>query len=357
MVNITQFEARTLTWWHSRKAKIDMDPPYQRRSHLWSDQDKAYLIDSIINDYDIPKLYIADFNFGPSSLNIKSLPYAIIDGKQRLEAVFDFFEGKICLNNDISFEENPELNIAGLSYQDLKLNYSEIASKFDNYNLTVMRVVTDDESKINELFVRLNKNKPLNGAEIRNAMQGEIPLFIREIAKNKFFKKCISFSVKRSDDLNLAAKLLLIEFRGGLVDTKKYNLDRFVEEGVKTQSDDLRRAKDRVITTLEILNKVFLEKDKLLSNAGIIPVYYWFIRFLVKQEKAITDCRVFLVSFGNSLSSYRALLKVDGSIPDSDYLNFINFNRSTNDQGSHEGRFKILFKKYSEKNLTTASSL
>ena len=58
---ITRFEARTLSWWKTRRSKIDMEPPYQRRGRLWSDTDKAYLIDSILNGYDVPKVYMADF--------------------------------------------------------------------------------------------------------------------------------------------------------------------------------------------------------------------------------------------------------------------------------------------------------
>jgi len=70
-----------------------MEPPYQRRGRLWSNTDKACLIDSILNWYDVPKLYVADFTWGDSQLNSEQLPYAIIDGKQRLEAIFEVFEG------------------------------------------------------------------------------------------------------------------------------------------------------------------------------------------------------------------------------------------------------------------------
>ena len=74
---------------------------------MQSASDKAYLIDSIINGFDVPKLYLADFQLGDSSLNVSKLPYAIIDGKQRLEAIFDFFDGTLVLN-DISCGESIE---------------------------------------------------------------------------------------------------------------------------------------------------------------------------------------------------------------------------------------------------------
>src|SRR5258705_11636595 len=95
---VSSFDAKTLLWWRGRRDKIDMDPPYQRRGRLWSDADKAYLIDSILNGFDVPKLYVADFTWGQSPLNTKRLPYAIIDGKQRFEAIYDFFDGRITLN-------------------------------------------------------------------------------------------------------------------------------------------------------------------------------------------------------------------------------------------------------------------
>ena len=90
--HVRTFETRTLSWWRTQRSKIDFDPPYQRRGHLWSKADKAYLIDSILNGFDVPKVYIADFTWGSSALNQKKLPYAIIDGKQRFEAILDFFD-------------------------------------------------------------------------------------------------------------------------------------------------------------------------------------------------------------------------------------------------------------------------
>lgn len=110
---VTQFEAKTLSWWRARRARIDMSPAYQRRGKLWSDADKAYLIDSILNGFDVPKLYVADFTWGDSKLNKKRLPYAIIDGKQRFEAIFDFYDGNITLNDDFVYRENPALKLAG----------------------------------------------------------------------------------------------------------------------------------------------------------------------------------------------------------------------------------------------------
>src|SRR4051812_17968171 len=114
---VRAFEAKTLSWWRARKPQIDMSPPYQRRGRLWSPADKAYLIDSIINGFDVPKFYIAEFTYSDSKLNKKKLPFAIIDGKQRFEAIFDFFEGQVTLNSDFVFLDDPSLKLGGLGYR------------------------------------------------------------------------------------------------------------------------------------------------------------------------------------------------------------------------------------------------
>ncbi len=289
----------------ARRAKIDMDPPYQRRGRLWSDTDKAYLIDSILNGYDIPKLYMADFTWGDSQLNGKKLPYAIIDGKQRLEAIFDFFDSRITLNEDFVYLPNPALQLAGLSYKDLQQNYAEVAEEFDNYNLFVMSVAAQTSGPINELFVRLNRSKALTGAEVRNAMAGPAPRVIREIAKHEFFTQNVGFTVTRGQDLNAAAKILLFEFKEDLTETKKRNLDGFVAETAKSRAT-LELSARRVVDTLDKMTEIFLPNDKLLISGGTFPVYYWFVR--ETSEKKYHRVRDFLVQFEKLRRANRTLV-------------------------------------------------
>lgn len=344
---ITDLEKKTLTWWKTRRGKIDVDPSYQRRGRLWADTDKAYLIDSILNGFDIPKVYMADFTWGDSKLNKQKLPYAIIDGKQRMEAIFDFFDGKVALNDDFVYLPNPQLSLAGLGYGDLQKNYPEIAEEFDNFNLHVVSVFAQEEEPINELFVRLNRSKPLTGAEVRNAMTGPAPEVIRQIAKHEFFLELLSFKVERGQDLNAAAKLLLCEFNAKLSETKKTNLDGFVKQMKAKPTDRLELAGRRVVDVLDEMTEIFLPKDSLLNSAGIIPVYYWFVR--EAKTKEYVHVREFLVDFERGRKQNKALIS---DMPDSantcqELTLYDNFNRSTNDQASHEGRYEILRLRFS----------
>ena len=329
---------KTLSWWRARKPQIDMNPPYQRRGRLWSEADKAYLVDLILNGFDVPKFYIADFTYANSKLNKKRLPYAIIDGKQRFEAIFDFFDGVITLNSDFVFLENPRIKLAGLGYKDIVQNYSEIAEIFDNYNITVISVITNNTERINELFVRLNRSKPLTGAELRNAMTGPAPEVICELAKHEFFVDLVRFQVRRGQDLNAAVKLLLFEFYGGPQETKKTNLDSFVRETIKAR-EKLELAARRAHSTLDDVSSIFLPKDFLLSSAGSVPVYYWFIRSLrVRDYPRIRD---FLVRFEEERKRNWEKVDVGEGRIDREFVEYDQFNRNTNDVSSHVGRIRI----------------
>jgi hypothetical protein len=69
---------------------IDFDPFYQR-DYVWNIDDKIALIDSIFNAADIGKFVFAETG--------KYSPYLeIIDGKQRMRAILDFFERKFQYN-------------------------------------------------------------------------------------------------------------------------------------------------------------------------------------------------------------------------------------------------------------------
>lgn len=66
---------------------IDMDPEYQR-GLVWKRKDKIALVDSIMQNIDIGKFVLVEreFDGGPS--------YEIMDGKQRLQALVDFYEDR-----------------------------------------------------------------------------------------------------------------------------------------------------------------------------------------------------------------------------------------------------------------------
>ena len=329
-------ERKSLKWWYDKRHDIDLDPIYQRRGGLWLSKEKAYLIDSILNGYDIPKIYLADFAFGHSPLNVKKRMYAIIDGKQRFEAVFDFFDDKLPLDSEFKYDRDPSLDLRGLCYSDLRSRYPAVCGVFDDYEPAVVSVVTNEKGKIEDLFIRLNKTtRALSGAEQRNAMPGMVPVLTRELAEHPFFQSKISFQVRRYQDRNAATKLLLVEHTGELVSVKKGDLDRFTaqvkaEKGPDTQP--YRQTATRVRRVLDAMAKVFDQGDDLLGAAGIVPVYYWLARDL--DPEYTQSLRPFLDEFERKRRQNDKRSEEGTNGVDKNLLQYSKARRSPMDKGA-----------------------
>lgn len=346
MFKVQSHQTRTLSWWYKQRNEIDFEPSYQRKGNLWGDRDKAYLIDSIINGFDVPKIYLTDFTIVNSSLNEKSLSYSVIDGRQRLESIFSFIGDKIPLNSDFIYYSNPNVKIGGKYYSDLKMNHPDIIESLEEFNLDVMSVIADDVEKIKDLFVRLNKSKPLTGAELRNAMEGIIPDLIRGLVDRPFFKNNINFSTQRGQDSNAAAKILLIQHRGRFVDTKKSHLDKFVKEGAASEEPeqyiDSAFAAQKVI---DVMQYIFKERDPLLSAQGMLTILFVLVREHLERANYI---RPFLEAFMRERKSNIELSKVGSEDADSEYLAFDSFIKNANDSGGLKSSFDILNSKFND---------
>jgi hypothetical protein len=334
---------RPLLWWYTRRHVIDMSPRYQRKGGIWSQTDKAYLIDSIINGFDVPKLYLADLKFSDRGLGGGGFEFAVIDGKQRLEAIFEFFDGTLPLNSSFQYRYDPDEELGGLVLDKLWTANPTVASVFEEKILDFMVVTASDDRDISEMFIRLNRNKPLVGAEIRNAGLGRVNELVQVTADHEFFREFISFSTKRAGDINAAGKLLLFEYQGFPTSTKKRDLDEFVNMAAPDE-DRLEVAAFRSEATLNAMSQTFLPRDDLLKSAGQLPVYYWVMRTIPDEGQQFI--REFLIDFEIRRELSRRAL-ADGRPDVSDSLSRYDvLNRSTNDKGSHISRIEILLSEF-----------
>jgi hypothetical protein len=80
------------------RCNLDMEPDYQR-GHIWTLEDKVALIDSIFNDIEIGKFVLI------LTGNSKN-QYEILDGKQRLTALVEFYEGRFKYKSKTFYELN-----------------------------------------------------------------------------------------------------------------------------------------------------------------------------------------------------------------------------------------------------------
>jgi hypothetical protein len=73
---------------------IDLEPEYQR-GNVWSKQQKYDLIDSVFRNIDIGKFAVIKRPWGKNP-NVPATPklYEMLDGKQRLTALFEYYMGR-----------------------------------------------------------------------------------------------------------------------------------------------------------------------------------------------------------------------------------------------------------------------
>ncbi|HEV7643507.1 MAG TPA: DUF262 domain-containing protein [Pyrinomonadaceae bacterium] len=343
MIQVKPHPNKSLLWWYENRHRINMEPEYQRRGGLWPRAKKALLIDSILNELDIPKLYLADFTYSNSKLNEKKTPYAVIDGKQRFEAFWDFIEDKVPLSKEFVLQVDPSIDLRNMRYSEIAYRYPRIIQLFDKYVPSVMSVITDSQHQIDEMFVRLNSGSAITAAEKRNAMPGPIPDLIRAITRHPFFLHNISFETKRMQEFNTVAKILLIESRERFVDTKARNLDGFVKDNAKAKPSDFRQIKATVFETLDLMAKTFREDDPLLGTEGPVPLYYWYFR---NEPDTAQYIRPFLKDFVKEIKENLSVSQDNPKEADGELTSYYTMSRTTNDQASLSGRYDILRKRF-----------
>ena len=101
------------------REKIDVAPDYQRPGGVWSPSKKKLFIDSLLNGYDIPKVYLHTL-IGEHEKD--GYEYSIIDGRQRMETIWEFLDNRFPLATDFKYFENDDVQAGGMLFSDLEEN-------------------------------------------------------------------------------------------------------------------------------------------------------------------------------------------------------------------------------------------
>lgn len=117
---------------------IDFEPDYQR-DYVWELNDKIELIDSIFNNVDIGKFVYIRINDKKWKENGYKYSYEILDGKQRIRAILDFYEDKFTYDGK-TFSE--------LSVRD--------QNHIKNYPINIAEISNINEEQALRYFIKLN---------------------------------------------------------------------------------------------------------------------------------------------------------------------------------------------------------
>lgn len=314
-----------------------LDPPYQRQSDVWPLEKRQFLIDSLLNGFDIPKIYLHEF-YPSKMVKGHEYKYAVIDGKQRLSTIWSFRNSDFPLLDDFVYIRDESVSLAGLNFSQIRENYPVIADRFNGTTLPVVTIQTKEIELIEEMFSRLNEGVPLNAAEKRNTFGGPAPIAIRNLAKHKFFTKKLPFPNRRYRHLDLAAKFLFFaDHNNEPWDSKKNYLDKFVRKC--REDDDTARvsaAQDSATDVLDTMAGIFAPKDDLLRSIGMITIYY--LLFAKRQDVSRTQ----LVGFEAEREENRQKAERDINEASYELLEFDRYTQSPNDSVAMKYRLKVL---------------
>ena len=237
--------------------RIDTNPDYQRPP-VWTKAQKQLLVDTILRNYDIPKFYWRRTGKKPDT-------YDVIDGQQRLRALWEFISGEFGLPRNA--DSIDDCDIANLKYTDLP---DELRVRLDVYPLDVVLVEDSDEDEVREMFLRLQNGTSLRAQEKRNAYPGAMRDFIRTLASHPLFES-VGFANSRYTFDLVAAQFVCLELSAGPANVKNADLNKMYLE--QSSFDASRKEAKAVRRVLDLLKEVFPEKTPELTRYNVVALY------------------------------------------------------------------------------------
>jgi hypothetical protein len=208
-----------------RHGMLTVNPEYQRGA-VWSESQQKKLIDSVLRGYPLPLIYLHYKKKTVAGMQREDLE--IIDGQQRINALFKFAEGALKLFDPIkddkvarfpNFIKQVACPWAHCDYLSLS---DDLKQKFNETKIFVVKITTDNDDEARDLFIRLQGGLPLNAQEKRDAWPGGYTDFVlkfggkKEITRypgHEFFQKHIgSSSSDRGSVRTLCAQIGMLYF-------------------------------------------------------------------------------------------------------------------------------------------------
>jgi hypothetical protein len=261
----------------SKNNELNICPWYQRRE-VWSQSQKAYLINSIFEQKPVPSLYIRHSINIDTDRSIKE----IVDGQQRIRAILEYVQGKFSAKHPNYGKK--------VAYQELKRAEAE---KFRLTSLSVGYLLGATDGDVIEIFGRLNSvAKTLNPQEKRNArFSGEFKQFCLKEASTRLpiWRDLNIFTANDIARMNEFAFVsdLALNLLKGLSDFSQAKIDGIYEEfdDVFPAQADLTRRFEKVFSLIANLDREAI-RDTIFSRQ---PVFFSLFVVLDSCKKKLSS--------------------------------------------------------------------
>lgn len=301
--------------WNKRDELV-LAPEFQRRE-VWIDKAKSYLIDTILNGFPIPAVYIRQ----KINLKTKKTIREVIDGQQRISTILAF------VNEEFAVMKVHNKKYGGLKFSELP---EEVQEKILEYDLSVGFLVGANDSDVLEVFSRINSyTVVLNPQEKLNAeFSGEFKQVVFELGREhlEFWRRnriLTNYNIVRMKEAELSTDLV-IAMIDGIQDRKK------IKSYYKTYDDDfpqeekvINQFKRCIDTTVEIFEDTLIES--LFRNTTLFYSLFCVIYDLIFGLPN-SDTPKIQIKKGMHKSIRKALSKLENELtikePSPDYFEF-----------------------------------
>lgn len=257
----------------TQRSKISF-PEYQREKRLWSEEKKSLLIDSILRDIDIPKLY---FNLTSDG------NYEVVDGQQRLWAIWDFLD-----------------NLYPYAHGETPIKFTalnpEQAERIKKYMLQITVLQNADDEYLRRLFVRLQLGLLLITGEKLHASVGLMKdLVFTKLAKHPFVEG-LGIPGRRYAKETLCAQICINSFarekQGTFARTRYEDLQAFFDAYQQPQGKDREFFDERARSiqgVLDRLGSMFGTRTAGLKSRSYIVSVYLLAEELLRTSRLPTE--------------------------------------------------------------------
>lgn len=240
---------------------IDLNPSFQRRN-AWTDDKRSKLIESIMMEYPIPEIVLAEDKK-------KKKSFVVIDGKQRLLTIAGFK-----YHEKYQYWKTPKLkdlkvmkDLEGFKYSDICSN-PDLLRTFENgsFRCTVINNYRDDQV-LYDIFYRLNAgSSPLATQELRQVLnRGKYADFLIDITNDGKTLVQQVMGLDKPDprlrDVEVILRLMsFIKYSQSYQGNLKYFLDTSMSDFntiYEKDVDEIEKIYAQVVNALELLVSFF----------------------------------------------------------------------------------------------------
>lgn len=224
--------------------RLEIRPDFQRKA-VWSDAAKIMLMDTILREIPMPKIFVA------SVIKGQQVYRTVIDGQQRIGAILGFLKDEFSLDSPYNGEYK------GKYFSQLP---QPVQDSFFQYRIDFNEAIEFTDEELRETYSRLNKySVALTKQELRRAdFPGDFLKLSERLALNSFLDEGRIFSAanrRRSSDVEFVSELL-----AGLIagpQDKRDALDSYYLKYSKWSEGERKDVESRFIGVMKDLRRIF----------------------------------------------------------------------------------------------------